>query len=234
MSNSFGQETSSSQKNIGFFTENEPYMRAQERFELYQLMRLAVEREIAGAQRMLDVGNGGFFNYSTESIPEVVACDLMLENNQIGPNIVFKQGSILELPFDDNRFDCVLVQSTLHHVVGDSVHQNLANLNRAICECARVISPGGKLVVVESTIPAWFLYLVEYPLYSALVHVWPFSHPLTFQFTRQLVASEIEKASLRIIEYSLIPRGNWAIHFGLVLPTLITPIQVVKIVAEKQ
>lgn len=229
------QTEDSIKRNADFFNNNTRYEQLQERLEIYQLIRLSVQREVDTAQRLLDIGNGGFFNYEIDHISQVVACDLMLENEQKAPNVLFKNGSILDLPFEVNSFDTVLVQNVLHHVTGRSVRQNIDNMNRAIKECIRVLEPKGKLIIVESTVPNWFFRFIEWPAYTLLSPIWPFKHPLTFQFTRQHIANSIidYKDKLTLSEQVIIPRGNLVIQFGLIVPTMFTPIQAVKFVAIK-
>jgi ubiquinone/menaquinone biosynthesis C-methylase UbiE len=89
-------------------------------------------------ESLLDIGNGGFFNYDTEAIPQIVACDLMLKDERVTENIAFKNGSILNLPFADNSFTCVLEQNVLHHVSGSTVEANRRNLAQCLAECVRV------------------------------------------------------------------------------------------------
>lgn len=227
----FRQSTTSIEKNIGFFDRNEAYQWAQERFEIYRLIRLSVTHELRGVQSLLDIGNGGFFNYPVETIPEVIACDLMLNDGHPLPNVRFKRGSILELPFEDAQFDCVLAQNVLHHVTGDTPPLNETNMHRALAECSRVLKPEGKLVLIESTVPAWFYYLIEYPAYALLARLWRFRHPLTFQYTRRQIAEALEAWRMHVEEQLIIPRGNWVIQFGVVVPTLLTPVQAMKFVA---
>lgn len=50
-----------------------------------------------------------------------------------------KQGSALELPFDDNSFDIIFSHGVLHHV---------PDINRAQQEIWRILKPGGKLIVM--------------------------------------------------------------------------------------
>ncbi|MCK6458299.1 MAG: class I SAM-dependent methyltransferase [Planctomycetes bacterium] len=50
-----------------------------------------------------------------------------------------RQGSVLELPFPDGRFDLVFSHGVLHHVPG---------IDRAQREIRRVLAPGGELVVM--------------------------------------------------------------------------------------
>ena len=46
-------------------------------------------------------------------------------------------GDVQSLPFEDGRFDCVVAAWVFYHV---------ANRDRAIAECARVLRPGGRLI----------------------------------------------------------------------------------------
>jgi hypothetical protein len=95
------------------------------------------------------------------------------------------------------------------------------------------LKPGGKLLLIESVVPRWFYALVESPLYGLLARVWPFSHPLTFQYTREILVDELTASPVRIDEQALIPRGNFVLQYGLVVPAFLTPVQVLKLVAIK-
>ena len=44
-----------------------------------------VNAAIAGTQRLLDVGNGGVFDYDTQLVPEIVGVDLFLDELTAGP-----------------------------------------------------------------------------------------------------------------------------------------------------
>jgi demethylmenaquinone methyltransferase/2-methoxy-6-polyprenyl-1,4-benzoquinol methylase len=57
---------------------------------------------------------------------------------------IFEWADALDLPYDDGGFDAV--------TVGFGV-RNLADLDRGIAEMARVLKPGGRLVVLEITQP---------------------------------------------------------------------------------
>lgn len=57
------------------------------------------------------------------------------------PHCEFVCGSAYELPFEDGRFDHVLVRDVIHHI---------DEPERAVREIARVLSPGGRLDVLET------------------------------------------------------------------------------------
>jgi len=52
-------------------------------------------------------------------------------------------GDVLDMPFEDGSFDCVVASEILEHVPGD---------DRAISELVRVLKPGGALAI---TVPRW-------------------------------------------------------------------------------
>src|SRR5438477_12808489 len=109
------------QTNIDWFHDNDNYMALQSRLECYRHIKKIVERELRGVGDLLDVGNGGFFNYDTALVGHATAVDLFLRDGA-GPtsNSTFRKGSFLELPFAEASFDCVLQQNVFHHVTGST------------------------------------------------------------------------------------------------------------------
>jgi demethylmenaquinone methyltransferase / 2-methoxy-6-polyprenyl-1,4-benzoquinol methylase len=60
-------------------------------------------------------------------------------------DVVFEWADALELPYDEDRFDAV--------TVGFGV-RNLSDLPRGLAEMARVLKPGGRMVILEITRPS--------------------------------------------------------------------------------
>jgi demethylmenaquinone methyltransferase / 2-methoxy-6-polyprenyl-1,4-benzoquinol methylase len=90
---------------------------------------------------------------------EVVGSDFaegMLELARAkAPGITFEQGNALELPYNDDSFDAA--------TVGFGA-RNFSDLPRGLTEMARVVRPGGRVVVLEITTPSrpplsWFFRL---------------------------------------------------------------------------
>jgi SAM-dependent methyltransferase len=221
--------------NAAWFEDNHAYAEAQAGLPLYRHMELMVRRELAGQGDVLDVGNGGFFNYDTALVQHVTAVDLFLADGPgPTPNSTFKRGSVLDLPFPDGSFDCALLQNVLHHVTGESVPGNLRNLARAIAEIARCVKRRGKVVIIESTVGEWF-YPLEKLLFRPLLFLKRGGHPVTFQFTPREILNEVQKAGLEIEEYADVPaRGLWILQFGVKWPTLLTPARPIKLVLTKR
>ena len=126
--------------------------------------RAADLAELRSGDRALDVATGtGDLAVALERrvAPDghVVGCDFseqMLELARAkAPGIDFEQANALELPYDDDSFDAV--------TVGFGA-RNFSDLARGLSEMARVVRPGGKVVVLEITTPerpplSWFFRL---------------------------------------------------------------------------
>ena len=90
---------------------------------------------------------------------QVVGCDFserMLERaRHKAPSLRFEQANALDLPYADDSFEAV--------TVGFGA-RNFADLERGLAEMARVVRPGGTVVVLEITTPerpplSWFFRL---------------------------------------------------------------------------
>jgi demethylmenaquinone methyltransferase/2-methoxy-6-polyprenyl-1,4-benzoquinol methylase len=89
---------------------------------------------------------------------EVVGCDFaeeMLEHaraKDVGGRVRFEWANALSLPYEANSFDAA--------TVGFGA-RNFADLGRGVAEMARVVRPGGRVVILEITTPqrpplSWF------------------------------------------------------------------------------
>jgi demethylmenaquinone methyltransferase / 2-methoxy-6-polyprenyl-1,4-benzoquinol methylase len=130
----------------------------------------------------------------------------------------FEWADALDLPYDAGRFDAV--------TVGFGV-RNLADLDRGLRELARVLRPGGRLVILEITQPArpplstffslWFDRVVpllgslseESEAYSYLPEsVRSFPPP-------QRLAGMMDAVGLERIRWTILAGGIIAIHSGI-------------------
>ena len=108
-------------------------------------------RELAPRARLLDVGCGGgqLLTRLSERRPDLELTGVDLSPAQIargrirarGRGIAFVEGSALALPFDDASFDAVVSVASLKH---------WPDAAAGLRECARVLRPGGRLVVGEA------------------------------------------------------------------------------------
>ena len=219
--------------NADWFHDNDNYVASQSKLEVYQHIRKIVQRELRGVRNLLDVGNGGFFNYDTATVGHATAVDLFLADGAgPTPNSTFRKGSFLDLPFPDGGFDCVLQQNVLHHVTGKTVAENHANMRRCIAEMHRVVEPGGKAVMIESTVGAWF-HLLECAVYRPALWLKRGGHPVTFQFTPRHIIRAATACGFEVEEFTYVPLGAFVLQFGHTWPSCLTPVKPIKLVLRK-
>ncbi|MEO7198044.1 MAG: glycosyltransferase, partial [Solirubrobacterales bacterium] len=77
---STGQAGDSVAQNSDFFAR-ETYSRNADRLDSHALIRRRLTAELAGSKRLLDVGNGGVFEYDPAVAEEIVAVDLFLDES---------------------------------------------------------------------------------------------------------------------------------------------------------
>lgn len=77
---------------------------------------------------------------------ELVACDLSAGMIEVGrqrhPEITFVQANALALPFPDAHFDAATISFGI---------RNIPHTDKVLAELARVVKPGGRLVILESS-----------------------------------------------------------------------------------
>jgi demethylmenaquinone methyltransferase/2-methoxy-6-polyprenyl-1,4-benzoquinol methylase len=118
--------------------------------------------ELRPGQRVLDLaaGTGVSTAQLRESGAYAVACDFSLGMLRVGKQhkarrgVPFVAGDALRLPFRDGAFDAATISFGL---------RNVADVPLALRELARVVRPGGRLVVCEFSRPVFapfrFVYL---------------------------------------------------------------------------
>jgi demethylmenaquinone methyltransferase/2-methoxy-6-polyprenyl-1,4-benzoquinol methylase len=146
-----------------------------------------------------------------------------------GGDIAWEWGNALELPYASGRFDAV--------TVGFGA-RNFSDLDRGLAEMARVVKPGGRVVVLEITTPVkpplswfyelWFDRLV--PLLgratqaalgrsgaAAIGDAYEYLPNSVKRFPAPAaLAAELQRAGLAEIRYVLLAGGIVAIHSGTV------------------
>lgn len=229
------QDTDSIKKNVGFFDSNPDYKKYVHEFEVYKYSTMTINQSInTGIGELLDIGNGGIINYDASKIGNITALDLFFDENQTPEysNVKFKKGSALDIPFENGKFDMVLMQNLLHHVVGKSIKESKDMLNKIITESYRVLKPNGKLLILESTVPAWF-YLVEVIAFPLFARFNPLRHPATFQYTQEYIKKSAEGKRFTLLEYVNVPKGRYIIQLGFKFPSALTPVRIAKFVFLK-
>jgi SAM-dependent methyltransferase len=220
------QDSLSVEKNKTFFADNRAYAQRVAELTTYRNIRVEVNEAIAGTQRLLDVGNGGVFDYDTQLAREIVGVDLFLDEAapKAPNNVTLRYGDALALDEPPDSFDGVLFVLVLHHLVSHDVGGTVENIRRAIGEARRVLQPGGKLIIVESCVSAR-AFAVERRLFGILRKL-ASSRFMDHSPTLQLPTTVIEgfmREHFDDVRVSAIRVGPIILQFGRRWPTALTP-----------
>ncbi|MBD3881916.1 class I SAM-dependent methyltransferase [Phormidium tenue FACHB-886] len=217
------------EKNSTYFGDNAWYQDKVLTLDTYVYCRMCIESELKGCKSLLDIGNGGFFNYDIASLERVVILDLCIdETADYGKNVTPIRGDALKFDLEE-KFDAIVIQMLIHHVTGTSPEEAVKNMELILEHCANHLTPAGKILLIESTVPSWF-HFFEKIVFRLLYKFWNFPHPITFQHTASQILRSARKAGLKIEEYVHIPLGQWVVILGFLVPTKLTPVQPIKVV----
>lgn len=196
------------------------------------LWRRRAAARLEGVKRVLDVcsGTGDLaFEIHRQWGAQVVATDFSQKMLRIGKlkaarrslegAVRFQAGDALRLPFRDGSFDAATVAFGIRNVVDGA---------GAIAEMARVVRPGGRVVILEFTLPENRLLRGGYLLYFSRVmprigRMVARSEIDAYRYLPDSVArwprpdelkAQMERAGLADVAFDLIFGGVAAIHVG--------------------
>lgn len=114
---------------------------------------------------------------------------------ELGRDADLRVGDAHNLPFPDASFDTVVATLALCTIPDD---------RRALAEAARVLRPGGQLLLLEhvrsSVLPVWLLQRVLEPLTLLLEHDHLLREPLRHVEDSGLVVERLERSKLGMVE----------------------------------
>jgi len=107
-----------------------------------------------------------------------------------GSQVQIWQGKATEIPATDEYYDTVFGLQVLHHIV---------DWRQAVAETARVLRPGGQLLLAES-----LAAFIQHPLFARWM-----DHPTTDRFNQAELVRELEMAGLEVVGWKRL--GTWMV-----------------------
>lgn len=135
---------------------------------LYDAVREELNGRLAG-KAILDVGNGGIFPYDRARAASVAVLDIspeMLKRAPAGVRTILADARDMR-ECEDESFDAVLFNLSLHHIAAGSREATSLGLRRALAEGWRTLRPGGELIVYEPLLNP-FLHRLQSILFRPL------------------------------------------------------------------
>ncbi|BCZ46318.1 demethylmenaquinone methyltransferase [Clostridium gelidum] len=190
--------------------------------------------DIKEEQKVLDLccGTGQMINYECKAVGKnttVIGVDFSQEMLNVGDRRLNKslkdykfeliRDSILELPFEENTFDCITIAFGL---------RNISDKSKSLSEMYRVLKPGGRLVCLELSKPNIPILKNIYDMYFN--NVLPFVGSIgtgdkkAYYYLRDSVnefmnknqlKQEISKIGFKNSEYKSLTFGIASIHYGI-------------------
>jgi ubiquinone/menaquinone biosynthesis C-methylase UbiE len=175
-----------------------------------KLYRRRVElclNELAGGEKVLEIGFGTGLTFLNlhEKYQEIHGIDLTADVAPItalwdrhGVSTKLRVGNVLELPYEDNTFDAVLLISILEHL-------KPAAQPRAMSEIRRVLKPGGQMVYgvpVERRLMVFMFRMLGYDIRE--------HHFSTEQDVRTAAANAMRE--VRVIPMHGTPRATGGVY----------------------
>ncbi|SFH94878.1 bifunctional demethylmenaquinone methyltransferase/2-methoxy-6-polyprenyl-1,4-benzoquinol methylase UbiE [Modicisalibacter xianhensis] len=149
-----------------------------------------------------------------------VGRDKLLDNG-VGDNVEYVQANAERLPFPDNTFDCITIAFGL---------RNVTDKDAALASMARVLKPGGRLLVLEFSKPVNPVLSTVYDNYS--FNVLPrmgklvandadsyryLAESIRMHPDQETLKAMMENAGLERVEYTNLTGGIVALHRGIKL-----------------
>jgi len=156
----------------------------------WQRARFRVIREMAdGSTRLLDIGCGS--SRIVQSLPQAVGMDMQIRKLRWlrAPGRQLVQASLMELPFRDDAFDCVISSEVIEHIPRDQID---------LSDMVRVLQPGGMLILGTPDYGRWIwrtlegIYKIVFPSGYATEHI--------NQYTRRTLRQELERMGLIVMD----------------------------------
>lgn len=189
---------------------------------------------------VLDVGSGGVSDFASGKDRTVIALDNVFEFLRDGrtAGVLSLAGDVRALPLKAGSVDRVIIQHVIHHLTSDVLAENLRNVRAAVAESARVLAPGGRLFIIDSTAPRSLdllqrsVYAISYRALKAI------GKPMVFFLSpaaigRMCRRSGLDPDTVLNIDWGEMTEASQALFPWLRFPLKYTPVRLRLISAVK-
>lgn len=210
---------------------------------LYKNMGKIINRNVSDGDNVLDIGNGGIVNYDYKRMNRLVCADLYVselaqKKYKDEDNVDFVKGDILNLTQEESlrgyKPDVIIVQTVIHHLARGTYRDTVANVEKAIRECMEMLECGGRLVILESTVTAWFekIERIMYPLMQLFFRVCKFG--AVYQFSSKSLYRLISNMGLEIKESEEVELDKYVWIMNCKVSSKLTPCGLTYYLIEKK
>jgi ubiquinone/menaquinone biosynthesis C-methylase UbiE len=222
-------------KTRDFFDKWDSYHETVKNIDTWKLYGEAISKHIKNGT-ILDVGNGGIFNYDTSAAKKIIALDLspnLLKNAVQAENIEYVEGNIINLNFKEPEFDQIVMDMLVHHLADKSFRITRENVLKSFKNSHRVLKNGGELIIMESCLPKFFEAAEKmfFPLFRLATSL--LKHPVVFQWNWFSIVKMLKESGFKNVTLNEVRLGKWIIHLGFKIPTKLSPVKAFLLIAVK-
>lgn len=118
----------------------------------YEQQMALLESFLTPGMTVLDVGCGPALPYKKPEGVRVIGLESSINSIRANKDCDLRIfGSALEIPLPGNSLDAVICIYSIHHIIGESIPETHAKVDKTFQEFGRVLKPGGKLYIFEMT-----------------------------------------------------------------------------------
>jgi ubiquinone/menaquinone biosynthesis C-methylase UbiE len=219
-----------------FFDEWTSYHETVKKIDTWKLYGEAISKQIKNGV-ILDIGNGGIFNYDTSKAKKIIAIDLSPNLISNAPreadNIEYRVGNIIELDYTAAEFDQAVMDMLVHHLAGKNFAVTKSNVLKSFENTYRVLKPGGELIIMESCLPELFEFAEKNFFFFFRIFTGLLGHPVVFQWNRKSLENLLRQSGFKNITMDEVKLGKWIIQLGFKIPAVLSPAKAYIIKAVK-
>ncbi|MCE7527864.1 class I SAM-dependent methyltransferase [Polynucleobacter sp. IMCC 30228] len=166
----------------------------------YRRQKLEVEKIFKAGDVILDLGCGPSTCYEKPEGSYLIGVEPSYPSIRLNSKIDLGIcGSATDLPLAERSIDCVVMFYSIHHMNSVSINQNKIILSKVLAECARIIRPGGKVIIFDMN--PWFpVWLLQGLTWNALKK--SLKEKLDMYFWRESELKKIASTAFKGIEFT--------------------------------